>query len=146
MEFCSQLRADVVVVVHGGCRWVEEGADGGYVGPCKARRRSNSVKAGRRAPRFPLVPRRAGIGHLGNAFSSHKPLSLSHFCCSRGLAHVNKLQLSQLIIPSVGPIYLLTVRSHLTLKYLSGLKEMLGHEECKGWRINQSFWKWQLWQ
>lgn len=122
---------------HGGPRGLQVRPGGGYGGPCVVRRRCNLVKAGVRAPCFLL-------GHLGNAFSSHKPLSVSHLCCSSPCKQ--SAELSQLVTPAVGPIYLLTVKSHLTLKYRSAARDMLGREECEGWRINQTFWKRQLWQ
>lgn len=99
------------------------------VGLCKARRRCNSVKAGLGAFCFPLVPQETGIRHLGN---SHKPLGEPPLLFSWPGLCQQTAELAQLLILSVGPIFLLAVRSHLMLKYLRTLRNMLGHEECKG--------------
>lgn len=110
---------------------------GGDVGLFKVRRRCNSVK-GVIALCFPLVPKKAGIRHLGN---SHKPLGEPPLLFSWPGLCQQTAELAQLVILSVGLIFLLAVRSHLMLKYLRALRDMLGHEECKGQTINQQLWQ-----
>lgn len=102
------------------------GGDGGYAGPCMARRSCNLVKS---RPESALLSFRV-LGErleLAQAFESESPLLFS----GPG-PRERSAELSQLLTPSLGPVYLLTVKSHLTLSYRNAVRDMLGRSTRDG--------------